>query len=190
MIMQSGGPTWSVPLGRRDARTASQATANTNLPPPTASLNILISSFAAQGLNARDMTALSGAHTIGQARCTTFRTHIYNENNIDPSFSTLRKAICPGPASGTGDDNLAPFDIVTPNGFDNGYFQNLVARRGLLHSDQELFNRGSQDALVKLYSVNFKAFADDFVNAMIKMGNISPLIGSNGEIRMNCRIIN
>ncbi|CAO2813270.1 unnamed protein product [Amaranthus hypochondriacus] len=185
-----GGPSWSVPLGRKDARTASQSAANTNLPPPTASLATLISSFAAQGLNARDMTALSGAHTIGQARCTTFRTHIYNETNIDPNFATLRQRTCPGPASGTGDDNLAPLDIRSPNGFDNGYFQDLIARRGLFHSDQELFNGGSQDALVRLYSLNFRAFANDFVNAMIKMGNISPLTGLNGEIRKNCRVIN
>lgn len=62
--------------------------------------------------------------------------------------------------------------------------------RGLLHSDQELFNGGSQDGLVRLYSSNFRAFVNDFINAMVKMGNISPLTGSNGEIRKNCRVIN
>ncbi|XP_021732933.1 peroxidase P7-like [Chenopodium quinoa] len=185
-----GGPSWIVPLGRMDAKIASQNAANTNLPPPFANLSTLISSFAAQGLNARDMTALSGAHTIGQARCTTFRDHIYNDTNIDPSFATLRKSTCPGPASGTGDDNLAPIDILSPNRFDNAYFQDLVNRRGLFHSDQELFNGGSQDRLVRLYSLNFAAFAIDFANAMVKMGNISPLTGSSGEIRKNCRIIN
>ncbi|KAL2937432.1 Peroxidase 52 [Bienertia sinuspersici] len=138
------------------------------------------------GLNARDMTALSGAHTIGQARCTTFRDHIYNDTNINPTFATLRQATCPGPTSGTGDDNLAPLDIISSNRFDNGYFRGLVAKRGLLHSDQELFNGGSQDSLVRLYSFNFRAFANDFANAMVKMGNISPLTGSSGEIRKNC----
>ncbi|KNA20535.1 hypothetical protein SOVF_051560, partial [Spinacia oleracea] len=140
-----GGPSWPVPLGRKDARTASQSAANTNLPPPSASLSTLISLFAAQGLNARDMTALSGAHTIGQAQCSSFRSHIYNDTNIAPNFATTRKATCPGPASGTGDNNLAPLDIFSPNRFDNAYFQNLVTNRGLLHSDQELFNGGSQD---------------------------------------------
>ncbi|KAL2937431.1 Peroxidase 52 [Bienertia sinuspersici] len=110
------------------------------------------------GLNARDMTALSGAHTIGQARCTTFRDHIYNDTNINPTFATLRQATCPGPTSGTGDDNLAPLDIISSNRFDNGYFRGLVAKRGLLHSDQELFNGGSQDSLVRLYSFNFRGF--------------------------------
>ncbi|KAF3648459.1 Peroxidase 4 [Capsicum annuum] len=182
-----GGPTWAVPLGRRDARTASQSAANTQIPGPTSSLSTLISMFSAKGLNARDMTALSGSHTIGQARCTTFRNRIYNDTNIDSQFATTRRATCP--ASG-GDANLAPLDIQTPNQFDNDYYQNLVVRRGLLHSDQELFNGGSQDALVRSYSTNDAAFRSDFAAAMVKMGNISPLTGTNGEIRRNCRAIN
>ncbi|KAL2937426.1 Peroxidase 52, partial [Bienertia sinuspersici] len=161
------------------ARSAVFLVTNTNLPPPTANLSTLISMFATQGLNARDMTALSGAHTIGQARCTTFRDHIYNDTNINPTFATTRKATCPGPSSGTGDDNLAPLDVVTANRFDNGYFQGLLTRRGLLHSDQELFNGGSQDGLTRVYSFSYVAFANDFANAMIKMGNISPLTGLN-----------
>ncbi|XP_059282417.1 peroxidase P7-like isoform X1 [Lycium ferocissimum] len=186
-VFQVGGPTWTVPLGRRDARTASQSAANTQIPAPTSSLSTLISMFSAKGLSAADMTALSGSHTIGQARCTTFRTHIYNETNIDTQFAATRRATCP--ASG-GDANLAPLDIQTPNRFNNDYYENLVARRGLLHSDQELFNGGSQDALVRSYSTNAVAFRRDFAAAMVKMGNISPLTGTNGEIRRNCRAIN
>ncbi|XP_055828443.1 peroxidase P7-like [Solanum dulcamara] len=182
-----GGPSWAVPLGRRDARTASQSAANTQIPAPTSSLSTLISMFSAKGLNARDMTALSGSHTIGQARCTTFRNRIYNDTNIDSQFAATRRATCP--ASG-GDANLAPLDIQTPNRFDNDYYQNLVVRRGLLHSDQELFNGGSQDALVRSYSTNDASFRNDFAAAMVKMGNISPLTGTNGEIRRNCRAIN
>ncbi|GMH12135.1 hypothetical protein Nepgr_013976 [Nepenthes gracilis] len=182
-----GGPTWAVPLGRRDATTASLSAANTNLPAPTASLSTLISMFAAKGLTARDMTALSGAHTIGQARCVTFRTRIYNDTDINGNFAATRKTTCP--ASG-GDDNLAPIDLQTPDRFDSGYYQNLLTQRGLFHSDQELFNNGSQDSLVRAYSNNFGLFASDFVAAMLKMGNISPLTGSNGEIRKNCGVIN
>ena len=89
-----------------------------------------------------------------------------------------------------GDTNLAPFDVQTQLVFDNAYYRNLVARRGLLHSDQELFNGGSQDALVRQYSTNPALFAADFVTAMIKMGNISPLTGTAGQIRRNCRVVN
>ncbi|XP_077227734.1 peroxidase P7-like [Tasmannia lanceolata] len=181
------GPSWSVALGRRDARTASQSAANSQIPAPFSPLSTLISMFAAKGLSARDMTTLSGGHTIGQARCTNFRTHIYNDTNIDPNFARIRRANCP--ATG-GDNNLAPLDIQTPNLFGNNYYQNLIARRGLLHSDQELFNRGSQDALVRSYALNNGLFAREFAAAMVRMGNISPLTGTNGEIRRNCRRTN
>jgi peroxidase len=53
-----------------------------------------------------------------------------------------------------------------------------------------LFNGGSTDSLVKAYSNNPKAFANDFVTAIIKMGNIKPLTGSKGEIRKQCRRAN
>ncbi|RWW49331.1 hypothetical protein BHE74_00044526 [Ensete ventricosum] len=60
-----GGPSWTVPLGRRDARTASIAAANANLPPTSDGLTNLVARFAAKGLNLRDLTTLCGAHTVG-----------------------------------------------------------------------------------------------------------------------------
>ncbi|XP_073151601.1 peroxidase P7-like [Henckelia pumila] len=183
-----GGPSWVVPLGRRDARTASLSGANSEIPSPFSGLSTLISMFAAKGLSARDMVALSGGHTFGFAQCSTFRTRIYNDTNINPVFAANRRGICP--ASG-GDTNLAQLDVGTPNRFDNSYYSNLLTRRGLLHSDQELFNNGSQDGLVRLYSSNAFAFRNDFAAAMVRMGNISPLTGlNNGEIRTNCRVVN
>ncbi|KAK4718258.1 hypothetical protein R3W88_016596 [Solanum pinnatisectum] len=185
-----GGPNWDVKLGRRDARTASQGAANNSIPTPTSNLNRLISSFSAVGLSTKDMVALSGAHTIGQARCTSFRGRIYNETkNMDASLARTRQNNCPR-ASGSGDNNLAPLDLQTPTHFDNHYFINLVNKKGLLHSDQQLFNGGSVDSIVKSYSNNPSSFISDFVTAMIKMGDIRPLTGSNGEIRKNCRRIN
>lgn len=59
-LLKLGGPNWNVKVGRRDARTASQAAANSNIPAPTSSLSQLISSFSAVGLSTRDMVALSG----------------------------------------------------------------------------------------------------------------------------------
>ncbi|KAK1567494.1 hypothetical protein Q3G72_012869 [Acer saccharum] len=185
-VVLLGGKSWQVPLGRRDSRTASLSSANSDLPPPSADLPTLISMFAAKGLTARDMTILSGGHAIGFSQCSNFRTRIYNETNIDPAFATARRANCP--FSG-GDTNLGPLDS-TPNRFDNNYYQNLVARRGLFHSDQVLFNGGSQDATVRTYSINPAAFLRDFGAAMVKMGNISPLTGTTGEIRRSCGVIN
>ncbi|XP_077229210.1 peroxidase P7-like [Tasmannia lanceolata] len=187
IYVQLDGPSWTVPLGRRDARTASLSTANTQIPLSSSNLPILISNFSAKGLSARDMTALSGSHSVGFAQCTVFRDRIYNDTNIDPTFANLRKASCP---STDKDENLAPLDIQTSRYFENNYYKNLMARSGLLHSDQELFNGGSQDLLVQLYSNDNELFRHDFVAAMVRMGNISPLTGTNGEIRRNCRVVN
>ncbi|KAJ4908786.1 Peroxidase 52 [Raphanus sativus] len=100
-----------------------------------------------------------------------------------------RQRTCPI-ISGSGDGNLAPLDSLTPFVFDNSYFTNLMAQRGLLHSDQELFNGGSTDAIVREYSQNLLRFRSDFAAAMAKMSLLNPLTGSSGEIRQNCGRIN
>lgn len=128
-----------------------------------------------------------GSHTIGQARCSLFRSRIYNEKNINASFATSLQANCP--QSG-GDSNLAALDTTTPTSFDNAYFKNLQSQKGLLHSDQQLFNGGSTDSIVNTYSSNPSTFATDFANAMLKMSNLSPLTGTKGQIRKNCRKTN
>ena len=59
-LMQLGGPSWDVKLGRRDAKTTSRAAANNGIPQPTFNLNRLISRFSALGLSTKDLVALSG----------------------------------------------------------------------------------------------------------------------------------
>ncbi|XP_058088371.1 peroxidase P7-like [Magnolia sinica] len=188
-VVELGGPSYSVPLGRRDARTASRDGANSDLPGFFDDLNRLIQLFSNKGFTAREMVALSGAHTIGQARCDKFRGRIYGGTNIDAAFATSLQATCPRDP-GNGDGNLAPLDPQSPNRFGNNYYQALLNRRGLLSSDQVLFNGGSTDSIVTTYSNDANAFSTDFANAMVKMGNLSPLTGTQGEIRTNCARIN
>ncbi|KAL5580571.1 hypothetical protein UlMin_013013 [Ulmus minor] len=183
-----GGPYYEVQLGRRDARTASFNDANNNIPPPFFNFSQLLNNFQSHGLDLKDLVVLSGSHTIGLARCTTFRSRIYNDTNIDSSFAASLRKDCP--ASG-GDNNLKPLDFTT-NMFDTAYYEALLSKKGLLHSDQELFkgDGSGSEKLVQKYSENLNAFAEDFSNSMIKMGNIKPLTGNDGEIRLNCRKIN
>ncbi|KAM0047835.1 putative peroxidase [Helianthus debilis subsp. tardiflorus] len=184
-----GGPSWSVRLGRRDSTRANRALAD-GLPRADQDLPSLIRDFDAKGLNERDMVALSGCHTIGQSRCVAFRARIYsNASDIDANFASTRRRNCPA-NRGNGDGNLAPLDLVTPNSFDNNYFRNLVQRRGLLQSDQVLFNGGSTDSIVLEYSNNPRRFASDFAAAMVKMGDIELLTGANGVIRTTCNAAN
>ncbi|KAL2453769.1 Peroxidase 5 [Abeliophyllum distichum] len=183
-----GGPSWTVKLGRRDSTTATRTLAESNLPSFRDSLDVLIGTFRDKGLNERDMVALSGAHTIGQARCGQFRERIYsNGTDIDAGFASTRQRQCP--TSGR-DDSLAPLDLVTPNSFDNNYYKNLIQRKGLLESDQVLFSGGSTDTIVTEYSNNPRTFSSDFGAAMIKMGDIEPLTGQTGIIRRICSAIN
>lgn len=182
-----GGPSYAVKLGRRDSTTASRTLANAELPAFFESLESLISRFQKKGLTARDMVALSGSHTLGQAQCFTFRERIYNHSNIDAGFASTRRRRCPRVGS---DATLAPLDLVTPNSFDNNYFKNLMQNKGLLQSDQVLFNGGSTDSIVSEYSRNPARFKSDFGSAMIKMGDIGLLTGSSGQIRRICSAVN
>ncbi|KAG8063446.1 hypothetical protein GUJ93_ZPchr0003g18413 [Zizania palustris] len=188
-IVALGGPSYHVPLGRRDARTASQAAANNSIPAPTFDLGRLVSNFASHGLSLQDLVLLSGAHTLGFSRCTNFRDRLYNETaTLDGSLAAALRGPCPQTG---GDDNLAPLD-PTPARFDGGYYGSLLRARGLLHSDQQLFagGLGVTDGLVRFYAANDDAFRRDFVEAMVRLSSLSPLTGSSGEVRVNCRKVN
>ena len=187
--VQLGGPSWTVPLGRRDSTSASAA-ATSDLPGPGSSLAQLQAAFLKKNLNTADMVALSGAHTIGQARCQSFRTRIYGgDTNINAAFATSLQANCPQ-STASGSNNLAPLDTTTPNRFDNSYYTNLLSQKGLLHSDQVLFNNGTTDNTVRNFASSAAAFTSAFATAMVKMGNISPLTGTQGQIRLSCSKVN
>ncbi|KAK6776002.1 hypothetical protein RDI58_027003 [Solanum bulbocastanum] len=122
-----GGPSWTVKLGRRDSTTASHTLAETDLPGPFDPLDRFISGFAKKGLSTRDMVALSGSHSIGQAQCFLFHDRIYsNGTDIDAEFASTRRHRCPQEDQ---NGNLAPLDLVTPNQLDNNYFKNLRQKK-------------------------------------------------------------
>ncbi|KAJ0695998.1 putative peroxidase [Helianthus annuus] len=185
-VVALGGPSWKVKLGRRDSTTASRTAANANLPSPFMDLPALIKNFKDQGLDKEDLVVLSGAHTLGFAQCFTFRDRIHNETNIHPAFASHLRTICPQVGANS---RLAPLDS-TPGSFDVKYFTNLVSKKGILRSDQALFDGGVTNELVSKYSRNQKEFWADFAKSMVKMGDIKPLTGNRGQIRNMCRKTN
>lgn len=107
-------------------------------------------------------------------------------------MATDLQNLCPVTSDG---NNTAVLDRNSRDLFDNHYFQNLLTGKGLLSSDQllissDLADTTSTKSLVQSYSSNSNLFLADFANSMIKMGSISPLTGSAGEIRKNCRVVN
>ncbi|NP_001312272.1 peroxidase 9-like precursor [Nicotiana tabacum] len=192
----SGGPHWEVPLGRRDSKIANLKKANTNIPAPNSTIQNLITLFARQGLSEQDLVALSGAHTIGMARCVSFRQRLYNQNGDNLPDATLEKTYYTGlktacPRIG-GDNNISPLDFTSPVRFDNTYFQLLLWGKGLLNSDEVLLTGKVKKTkeLVKSYAENEALFFHHFAKSMVKMGNITPLTGFKGDIRKNCRRLN
>ncbi|KAL8241374.1 hypothetical protein R6Q59_014729 [Mikania micrantha] len=198
-VLLSGGTSWPVLLGRRDGLVANQTGANLMLPAPFESVGNITLKFEAVGLNLTDVVSLSGAHTIGQARCATFGNRLFNFSGtnapdstlLDPNMLSGLQNLCP--VNGDG-NQTTPLDWNSTDLFDNHYFQNLVNGRGVLESDQALYSSdqavSTTRSIVELYSKNPKTFFTDFANSMVKMGNIQPLTGSAGEIRKNCRVVN
>ncbi|KAK9920288.1 hypothetical protein M0R45_028846 [Rubus argutus] len=188
-VVALGGPSWTVQLGRRDSTTANLTAVSTNIPAPAMNLSALITAFSNKGFNDKELVALSGSHTCIQLakQGAELLGQGFTMKLTDSSFATSLKANCP---SSGGDANLSPLDVTTPNTFDNAYFENLQSQKGLLHSDQQLFSGGSTDSQVNAYSSNPGSFSTDFTNAMVKMGNLSPLTGTNGQIMPDCKKVN
>ncbi|OMO72234.1 Plant peroxidase [Corchorus olitorius] len=198
-VILVGGPYWDVPVGRKDSKTASYELARDNLPTANEGLLSIIAKFLYQGLSVTDMVALSGAHTIGMARCESFRGRIYGDfqatsgmNPLSQSYLSDLKSICP--AIGSGDNNVTAMDNVTPNLFDNSFYHTLLRGEGLLNSDQEMYSSVfgiETKKLVQKYAEDPIAFFKQFSDSMVKLGNITNSDSFvNGEVRKNCRFVN
>ena len=99
-----------------------------------------------------------------QAYCTS--------NYAAPDFATL---------------NLKTFlDLQSPNMFDTSYYVNLIIGRGVMTSDQDLFNDPRTQPMVRYFATNRTAFFESFIASTLKMGRQGVLTGTNGIIRKQC----
>lgn len=107
--------------------------------------------------------------------------------------STFRRILRSQCKDSSRDNELSPLDIQTPAYFDNHYYINLLKGRGLLISDNVLVSEDHEGEVFRKvweYAVDQELFFVDFVESMLKMGNINVLTGIEGEIRENCRFVN
>ncbi|KAL9223985.1 hypothetical protein vseg_000063 [Gypsophila vaccaria] len=195
----TGGPSWGVPLGRRDGRVSSTSDPPTNLPSPLETIAVQRQKFAAKGLDDHDLVTLVGAHTIGQTDCRFFQYRIYNfsaTGNSDPSinqaFVGQLQTMCPKNGNGL---NKVPLDKESPSKFDLSFYKNIKGGNGVLESDQRLWDDDATRSIVQNYAGTFRGlfglrFSFDFPKAMIKMSNIDVKLGVDGEIRKICSKFN
>ncbi|XP_024370012.1 peroxidase A2 [Physcomitrium patens] len=197
-VALSGGPYWEVQLGRRDSLTASKTDAENSIPQPTFTVTQLVASFNAVGLNEKDVVALSGSHSFGKARCTSFQNRLGNQASgsqspgsdpfLESSYLAKLQTLCPSNGDGNTTVNL---DHFTPVHFDNQYYKNLQAAKGLLNSDAVLHTtNGQSNQLVEIYANDERVFFKDFAQSVLKMGSIKVMTGNKGEVRRNCRLPN
>ncbi|XP_057433056.1 cationic peroxidase 2-like [Lotus japonicus] len=196
-VVLSGGLSWQVPTGRRDGR-VSQASDVNNLPAPFDSVDVQKQKFAAKGLNTQDLVTLVGGHTIGTTACQFFSNRLYNftsngpDPSIDASFLLQLQALCP---QNSGASNRIALDTASQNRFDTSYYANLRNGRGILQSDQALWNDASTKTYVQRYLGLLRGllgltFNVEFGRSMVKMSNIGLKTGSDGEIRKICSAFN
>ncbi|CAN1316943.1 Peroxidase 47 [Linum perenne] len=178
-VFFAGGPVYEIPKGRKDGR-RSKIEDTVNLPFPTMNASELIRTFGQRGFSAQEMVALSGAHTLGVARCSSFKNRLSNPDPtmMDDSFAKSLSTTC---TSG-GDSAEQPFDMTRNS--------TLAKKSGLLFSDQTLYSNPKTRNVVNGYSFNQAMFFLDFQQAMVKMGNLDVKQGSQGEVRQSCRKIN
>ncbi|KAL5228078.1 hypothetical protein ABZP36_016343 [Zizania latifolia] len=185
----AGGPWYDVPLGRHDGLTfASQAAVRDALPSPDSNVTVLLKALAKIKLDANDLVALSGAHTVGIAHCSSFEERLFPEQDptMNKWFAGHLKLTCPV----LNTINTTVNDIRTPDTFDNKYYVDLQNQQGLFTTDQGLYTDARTKPLVTKFAVDESAFFEQFKYSMIKMGQIEVLTGVQGQIRKHCSVPN
>jgi len=194
-INLTGNLPYQVPSGRRDGNVSLATDALNNLPPPTFNASQLVANFAAKNLTAEEMVILSGAHTVGRSFCTSFLNRIYNgstpivDSGLSSGYATLLRALCPSNANASTPTTTV-MDLSTPAVLDNNYYKLLPLNLGLFFSDNQLRVNSTLNASVNSFAANETLWKEKFVAAMIKMGSIEVLTGSQGQIRLNCSVVN
>ncbi|PKI44934.1 hypothetical protein CRG98_034674 [Punica granatum] len=200
---RAGGINYAVPAGRRDGTISRFGEVTLNLPPPTFNAKQLADNFASKNLTLDEMVTLSGAHSIGVSRCSSFSNRLYSFNlthaqdpSLDPTYAAFLKKKCPALTTSDAAINdqagqiVVQLETITSNHLDNSYYKALKQRRGLLTSDQALFDSPLTARLVGEYARKGSSWRTQFARAMVRMGSIEVLTGSQGEIRRRCSAVN
>ncbi|GAB2281090.1 Peroxidase 18 [Dionaea muscipula] len=189
-VALTGGPDIQIPTGRRDGRISSVSDVRPNIIGTSFTLDQMTDLFSSKGLSLDDIVVLSGAHTIGSAHCSAFSDRVKTDSKgnltlVDPSldhnYAVQLTKRCAADES-TSIDN----DPETSSLFDNQYYKNLMAHRGLFQSDSVLFDDPRTKDLVELLANDQSTFFDKWGESFVKLSIVGIKTGDEGEIRQSC----
>ncbi|CAN6195785.1 unnamed protein product [Urochloa humidicola] len=188
--MVSGGFTFNMPGGRRDGLGSDLNDISGNIPAPNMQVQQLISSFAGKGLSTVDLVALSGAHSFGETHCTFVTPRLYPavDPTMNATFAAALRNVCPQSSGGSTvlDNNR----VTDPNKLSNQYYSNLATGQVMFTSDQTLTSDATTAQMVQDNAGNSVAWMARFAAAMVKMGGIEVLTGTQGKVRKVCGATN
>ncbi|KAM1552258.1 hypothetical protein ACFXTH_044409 [Malus domestica] len=193
-IALAGGPAYEVGTGRRDGVVSNMSLAD-DMPDVSDSIQQLKAKFMRRGLTEKDLVLLTAAHTIGTTACFFLTRRLYNffpgggsDPSINPNLLPQLKQRCPQ----NGDVNIRlPIDEGSEQTFDLHILQNIRNGFAVLESDAKLnedaMTRSIMDSYFPLFNIPFgPSFEADFIESILRMGQISVKTGFQGVIRRNC----
>eukprot|EP01018_Ginkgo_biloba_P015839 Gb_10720 [translate_table: standard] len=191
-VVMLGGPRVALRTGRRDSLESKAAVVDQYMPLHNDSIDTVLSRFQSVGIDAEGTVALLGAHTVGRTHCVNLVKRLYPtvDPTLDPDYAAYLKGRCPTPNPDPEEVLYARNDRGTPMKFDNNYYKNLIANKGLLLVDQQLLSDPRTSSYVNRMADDNQYFFSQFSRALIILSENNPLTGSQGEIRKDCRFVN
>lgn len=132
---------------------------------------------------------------MGVTHCSFFDDRLWNfkgTGKADPAMDVnlvkQLKNVCPQKGVGLG--KAVNLDQGTPAVVDKVFFNQIIAKKGILQLDQTLATDRATSGRTAFLAGPRSPFTADFVAALVKLGNVGVMQGANGEIRNICSKIN
>ncbi|XP_059287393.1 peroxidase 46 [Lycium ferocissimum] len=193
----AGGPNVQIPTGRRDGRVSLATNVRPNIVDTSFTMDQMINIFSAKGLSLDDLVILSGAHTIGSAHCNAFSNRFrvdskgnftFIDNSLDREYAAELTKQCPAGAASSS--ITVKNDPETPQLFDNQYYKDLLAHKGLFQSDSVLFSDGRTKERVLEFANDQNGFFRSWSQSFVRLASLGVKSGDDGEVRASCSVVN
>ncbi|KAK9273301.1 hypothetical protein L1049_018108 [Liquidambar formosana] len=193
---QAGGPAIQIPTGRRDGLVSAASNVRPNIIDTSFTLDEMIKFFSSKGLSLNDLVILSGAHTIGSAHCSAFSDRFQQDSkgnltlidsSLDSTYAAELTKQCPAGASSSITVNNDP---ATAFQFDNQYYRNLLAHKGLFQSDSVLLKDERTKKQVEILANDQDGFFESWAQSFLKLTSVGVKADDEGEIRRSCSVTN